>query len=139
MSILKAIHNPADLKRLKPAQFPKLCQELRDQIIGAVSSVGGHLASNLGVVELTVALHYLMDTPQDKIVWDTSNQAYAHKLLTGRREQFHTLRQYGGLSGFCKREESVYDTFNAGHAGTGVCLLYTSDAADERSSVDLGG
>jgi 1-deoxy-D-xylulose-5-phosphate synthase len=124
MSILKTIHSPADLKRLKPAQFPKLSQELRDQIIGAVSSVGGHLASNLGVVELTVALHYLLDTPQDKIVWDTSNQAYAHKLLTGRREQFHTLRQYGGLSGFCKREESIYDTFNAGHAGTGVSAAY---------------
>ena len=124
MSILKTIHTPADLKRLKPAQFPKLCQELREQIIGAVSSVGGHLASNLGVVELTVALHYLLDTPHDKIVWDTSNQAYAHKLLTGRREQFHTLRQYGGLSGFCKREESVYDTFNAGHAGTGVSAAY---------------
>ncbi|HKT33604.1 MAG TPA: 1-deoxy-D-xylulose-5-phosphate synthase [Nitrospira sp.] len=124
MSTLKTIHNPADLKRLKPAQFPELCQELRDQIIGAVSSVGGHLASNLGVVELTVALHYLLDTPYDKIVWDTSNQAYAHKLLTGRREQFHTLRQYGGLSGFCKREESVYDTFNAGHAGTGVSAAY---------------
>lgn len=124
MSILKTIHSPADLKRLRPAQFPKLCQELREQIIGAVSSVGGHLASNLGVVELTVALHYLLDTPQDKIVWDTSNQAYAHKLLTGRREQFHTLRQYGGLSGFCKREESIYDTFNAGHAGTGVSAAY---------------
>ncbi len=124
MSILKTIHSPADLKRLKPAQFPKLCQELREQIIDAVSSVGGHLASNLGVVELTVALHYLLNTPQDKIVWDTSNQAYAHKLLTGRREQFHTLRQYGGLSGFCKREESIYDTFNAGHAGTGVSAAY---------------
>ena len=132
MSILKTIHNPADLKRLKPAQFPKLCQELREQIIGAVSSVGGHLASNLGVVELTVALHYLMDTPQDKIVWDTSNQAYAHKLLTGRREQFHTLRQYGGLSGFCKREESVYDTFNAGHAGTGVSAAYGMVEAREQ-------
>ncbi|HSC57192.1 MAG TPA: 1-deoxy-D-xylulose-5-phosphate synthase [Nitrospira sp.] len=124
MSILKTIHSPADLKRLKPGQFPKLCQELREQIIGAVSSVGGHLASNLGVVELTVALHSLLDTPHDKIVWDTSNQAYAHKLLTGRREQFHTLRQYGGLSGFCKREESIYDTFNAGHAGTGVSAAY---------------
>ena len=132
MSILKTIHNPADLKRLKPAQFPKLCQELREQIIGVVSSVGGHLASNLGVVELTVALHYLMDTPQDKIVWDTSNQAYAHKLLTGRREQFHTLRQYGGLSGFCKREESVYDTFNAGHAGTGVSAAYGMVEAREQ-------
>ena len=135
MSILKTIHSPADLKRLKPAQFPKLCQELREQIIGAVSSVGGHLASNLGVVELTVALHYLMDTPQDKIVWDTSNQAYAHKLLTGRREQFHTLRQYGGLSGFCKREESVYDTFNAGHAGTGVSAAYGMVEAREQQGL----
>jgi 1-deoxy-D-xylulose-5-phosphate synthase len=120
MSILKGIHSPADLKRLSPKRFPALCQEIREQIIGTVSNVGGHLASNLGVVELTVALHYLLDTPADKIVWDTSNQGYAHKLLTGRREQFHTLRQYGGLSGFCKREESEYDTFNAGHAGTGV-------------------
>ncbi|HJU06648.1 MAG TPA: 1-deoxy-D-xylulose-5-phosphate synthase [Nitrospiraceae bacterium] len=120
MSLLKSLHSPEDLKRLSPEQFPALCHEIREQIISVVSSVGGHLASNLGVVELTVALHYLLDTPQDKIVWDTSNQAYTHKLLTGRREQFHTLRQYGGLSGFCKREESVYDTFNAGHAGTGV-------------------
>jgi 1-deoxy-D-xylulose-5-phosphate synthase len=135
MSILKTIHSPADLKRLKPAQFPKLCQELREQIIGAVSSVGGHLASNLGVVELTVALHYLLETPQDKIVWDTSNQAYAHKLLTGRREQFHTLRQYGGLSGFCKREESVYDTFNAGHAGTGVSAAYGMVEAREQQGL----
>ena len=120
MSLLKQIHGPADLKRLTPDRLPALSQEIREQIISTVASVGGHLASNLGVVELTVALHYLLDTPTDKIVWDTSNQAYAHKLLTGRREQFHTLRQYGGLSGFCKREESVYDTFNAGHAGTGV-------------------
>src|SRR3989449_3229722 len=124
MSILKTIQNPADLKRLSPVQFPALCQELREQIIGVVSNVGGHLASNLGVIELTVALHYLLDPPKDKIVWDTGNQAYAHKLLTGRREGFHTLRQYGGLSGFCKREESAYDTFNAGHAGTGVSAAY---------------
>lgn len=124
MSILKKIHSPADLKRLSPDRFPALCQEIREQIIGAVSNVGGHLASNLGVVELTVALQYLLDTPTDKIVWDTSNQSYTHKLLTGRREQFHTLRQYGGLSGFCKREESEYDTFNAGHAGTGVSAAF---------------
>jgi 1-deoxy-D-xylulose-5-phosphate synthase len=124
MSILKTIHSPADLKRVSPDRFPALCQEIREQIIGAVSNVGGHLASNLGVVELTVALQYLLDTPTDKIVWDTSNQSYAHKLLTGRREQFHTLRQYGGLSGFCKREESEYDTFNAGHAGTGVSAAF---------------
>ncbi len=132
MSILKSIHSPADLKRLSPHQFPQLCQEIREQIIGAVSNVGGHLASNLGVVELTVALQYLLDTPTDKIVWDTSNQSYAHKLLTGRREQFHTLRQYGGLSGFCKREESEYDTFNAGHAGTGVSAAFGMVEAREQ-------
>src|SRR5919197_4198784 len=124
MSLLKTINSPADLKRVPVEQLPQLCQEIREQIISVVSNVGGHLASNLGVVELTVALHYLLDTPQDKIVWDTSNQAYAHKLLTGRREQFHTLRQYGGLSGFCEREESPYDTFNAGHAGTGVSVAF---------------
>ncbi|HET6676431.1 MAG TPA: 1-deoxy-D-xylulose-5-phosphate synthase, partial [Nitrospiraceae bacterium] len=132
MSLLKTIHSPADLKRLSPERFPELCQEIREQIISVVSNVGGHLASNLGVVELTVALHYLLDTPKDKIVWDTSNQAYTHKLLTGRREQFHTLRQYGGLSGFCKREESVYDTFNAGHAGTGVSAAFGMVAAREQ-------
>ncbi len=132
MSILKTINSPADLKRLSPDRFPALSQEIREQIISAVSSVGGHLASNLGVVELTVALHYLLDTPTDKIVWDTSNQSYAHKLLTGRREQFHTLRQYGGLSGFCKREESEYDTFNAGHAGTGVSAAFGMAEAREQ-------
>jgi len=132
MSLLKALHSPGDLKRLSPEQFPELCQEIREQIISVVSHVGGHLASNLGVVELTVALHYLLDTPKDKIVWDTSNQAYTHKLLTGRREQFHTLRQYGGLSGFCKREESVYDTFNAGHAGTGVSAAFGMVEAREQ-------
>ena len=132
MSILKTIHSPTDLKRLSPEQFPALCKEIREQIIGAVSNVGGHLASNLGVVELTVALQYLLDTPSDKIVWDTSNQSYTHKLLTGRREQFHTLRQYGGLSGFCKREESEYDTFNAGHAGTGVSAAFGMVEAREQ-------
>ncbi|HZC82154.1 MAG TPA: 1-deoxy-D-xylulose-5-phosphate synthase N-terminal domain-containing protein, partial [Nitrospiraceae bacterium] len=132
MSILKTIQSPADLKRLPPTLYPALCQELREQIIGVVSNVGGHLASNLGVIELTVALHALLDTPKDKIVWDTSNQAYAHKLLTGRREGFHTLRQYGGLSGFCKREESEYDTFNAGHAGTGVSAAYGMVEAREQ-------
>jgi 1-deoxy-D-xylulose-5-phosphate synthase len=132
MSLLKTIHSPMDLKRMTPDQFPRLCQEIREQILSVVSHVGGHLASNLGVVELTVALQYMLDTPQDKIVWDTSNQAYTHKLLTGRREQFHTLRQYGGLSGFCKREESIYDTFNAGHAGTGVSAAFGMVEAREQ-------
>ena len=120
MSLLNRIDSPSDLKKLKPEDFEPLCQEIREQIISVISQIGGHLASNLGVVELTVALHYLLNTPEDQIVWDTSNQTYAHKLLTGRREQFHTIRQFGGISGFCKREESAYDTFNAGHAGTGV-------------------
>ncbi len=132
MSLLKTIHSPMDLKRIAPDQFPRLCQEIREQILSVVSQVGGHLASNLGVVELTVALQYMLNTPQDKIVWDTSNQAYTHKLLTGRREQFHTLRQYGGLSGFCKREESIYDTFNAGHAGTGVSAAFGMVEAREQ-------
>lgn len=120
MSILAMINRPVDLKKLSIEQFPELCEEIRERIISVISDVGGHLASNLGVVELTVALHYLLDTPRDLIVWDTSNQTYAHKLLTGRQDQFNTIRQFNGLSGFCKREESVYDTFNAGHAGTGV-------------------
>jgi len=120
MSFLNRIDSPTDLKKLTLEELVPLCQEIREQIISVISQIGGHLASNLGVVELTVALHYLLNTPEDQIVWDTSNQTYAHKLLTGRREQFHTIRQFGGISGFCKREESVYDTFNAGHAGTGV-------------------
>ena len=132
MSLLKTIHSPMDLKRIVPDRFPQLCQEIREQILSVVSHAGGHLASNLGVVELTVALQYMLNTPQDKIVWDTSNQAYTHKLLTGRREQFHTLRQYGGLSGFCKREESIYDTFNAGHAGTGVSAAFGMVEAREQ-------
>ena len=120
MSFLNKIEGPNDLKKLTPEELPQLCEEIRQQIIAVIANVGGHLASNLGVVELTVALHYLLNTPEDLIVWDTSNQAYTHKLLTGRREKFHTIRQFGGMSGFCKREESPYDTFNAGHAGTGV-------------------
>src|SRR5207247_10803539 len=115
-----SIRSAADLKRVLGDQLPLLAEESRAQSISVTSAVGGDLASNLGVVELTLALHYLLDTPKDKKVGDTSNQAYAHKLLTGRREHFHTFRQYGGRSGFCKREDSNYDAFNAGQAGTGV-------------------
>ena len=139
MSLLKTIDSPADLKRVPVEQLPALAEEIREQIVSVTSAVGGHVASNLGVVELTVALHYLLNTPKDKIVWDTSNQAYTHKLLTGRREYFHTLRQYGGLSGFCKREESIYDTFNAGHAGTGVSaalgMAVARDLAEQHHKV----
>ncbi len=98
MSFLNRIDNPADLKKLSSEELIPLCQEIREQIISVISQVGGHLASNLGVVELTVALHYLLNTPEDQIVWDTGNQTYAHKLVTGRREQFHTIRQFGGMS-----------------------------------------
>jgi 1-deoxy-D-xylulose-5-phosphate synthase len=120
MYLLNTINGPADVRRLSRGQLSLLAAEIREEIIAVTSKVGGHLASNLGVVELTLALHHVLDTPKDKIVWDTSNQAYTHKLVTGRRQEFKTLRQYQGLSGFCKREESIYDTFNAGHAGTGV-------------------
>ncbi|MEK6695443.1 MAG: 1-deoxy-D-xylulose-5-phosphate synthase N-terminal domain-containing protein, partial [Nitrospirota bacterium] len=139
MSLLKKIDSPADLKRVPVEQLSALAEEIREQIISATSAAGGHLSSNLGVVELTLALHYLLDTPKDKIVWDTSNQAYTHKLLTGRRETFHTLRQHGGISGFCKREESIYDTFNAGHAGTGVSaavgMAVARDLAEQHHKV----
>src|SRR5438132_13125606 len=129
MSILKTIDSPADLKRIPVGQLPALAEEIREQIVSVTSAVGGHVASNLGVVELTVALHYLLDTPKDKIVGDTSNQAYAHKLLTRRREHFRTLRHYGAVSGLCTRDESIYDTFNAGHAATGAAAALGMPAA----------
>ncbi|NOQ86747.1 MAG: 1-deoxy-D-xylulose-5-phosphate synthase [Deltaproteobacteria bacterium] len=120
MRLLDKINNPGDLKLLKPDQLPQLAKEIREEIVSTVSKTGGHLASSLGVVELTIALHFVFDTPKDKIVWDVGHQSYAHKLLTGRREQFHTLRQHGGISGFPRREESVYDTFNVGHSSTSL-------------------
>ncbi|MBQ27144.1 MAG: 1-deoxy-D-xylulose-5-phosphate synthase [Nitrospiraceae bacterium] len=120
MSLLSTINSPAELRNLSTSQLPALAVEIRERLIDITSKVGGHLASNLGVVELTLALHYAFDTPNDKIIWDTGNQSYTHKLITGRRDTFHTLRQFGGISGFCKREESEFDVFNAGHAGTGV-------------------
>ncbi|MBI4745560.1 MAG: 1-deoxy-D-xylulose-5-phosphate synthase, partial [Deltaproteobacteria bacterium] len=118
--LLHEVNSPKDLKKLKPEDLSKLSEELRETIISTVSKTGGHLASSLGVVELTVALHYIFDTPSDKIVWDVGHQAYAHKLLTGRRDSFHTLRQEGGISGFPKREESEYDSFNVGHSSTSI-------------------
>ena len=120
MRLLDSINSPDDLKLLKPEQLPQLAEEIREEIINTVSKTGGHLASSLGVVELTIALHYIFDTPQDKIVWDVGHQSYAHKILTGRRERFHTLRQHGGISGFPRREESVYDVFNVGHSSTSL-------------------
>jgi len=118
--LLDAIHCPADVRRLRPDELPALAHEVREEVLSAVSEVGGHLASTLGAVELTLALHYVFNTPRDRIVWDTGHQAYAHKLICGRRDQLPTIRQLGGLSGFLSRDESEYDVFGAGHAGTAV-------------------
>ncbi|HET7710710.1 MAG TPA: 1-deoxy-D-xylulose-5-phosphate synthase [Thermoanaerobaculia bacterium] len=118
--LLDQIQTPSDLRRLDREQLPQVAQEIRDTIIDVVSRVGGHFGGNLGIVELTLALHYVFDTPRDQIVFDTGHQSYPHKLITGRRDQFHTIRQHGGISGFCKREESEYDVFNAGHASTSI-------------------
>ncbi len=117
---LSTINSPADLKRLSLEQLNALAREIRERIIEVTSTAGGHLASNLGVVELTIALHRVFDSPRDKIIWDVGHQSYAHKLLTGRREQFGTIRQAGGLSGFTRREESEHDFFGAGHGSTSI-------------------
>ncbi len=118
--ILDGINSPADIKRLSIAQLQVLAQEIRDEIIAVVSRNGGHLAPNLGVVELTLGIHYVFDSPKDRIIWDVGHQSYPHKLITGRREVFHTLRRYGGISGFPKRDESPHDAFGTGHASTSI-------------------
>ena len=118
--LLKTINSPADLKKLRRNQLPKLCDELRQYIIDVVSVYGGHFGASLGTVELTVALHYVFDTPYDQLVWDVGHQAYGHKILTGRRDNFSTNRKYNGLSGFPKRTESEYDTFGVGHSSTSI-------------------
>ena len=118
--LLDAIHDPADLRRLRESELRELADELRAETISAVSVTGGHLGAGLGVVELTVALHYVFDTPRDKLIWDVGHQAYPHKILTGRRDRIRTLRQGGGLSGFTKRAESQYDAFGAAHSSTSI-------------------
>jgi 1-deoxy-D-xylulose-5-phosphate synthase len=118
--LLDKIETPADLRKLDRRQLPQVAQEIRDTIIDVVSKVGGHFGGNLGAVELTLALHYVFNTPRDQIVLDTGHQSYPHKLITGRRDTFPTIRQHNGISGFCKREESEYDVFNAGHASTSI-------------------
>jgi len=117
---LNHIDSPADLKKVPRGDLPIVAEELRDYMVSVIAKIGGHLASSLGAVELTIALHYLFDTPRDKIVWDVGHQAYGHKILTGRRDRFPTIRQYGGISGFPVRDESPYDTFNVAHAGTAI-------------------
>jgi 1-deoxy-D-xylulose-5-phosphate synthase len=117
---LSSIHGPEDLKRLPPEALPELAREIRERIIHVVSATGGHLAPSLGTVELTIALHYVLDTPRDILIWDVGHQAYGHKILTGRNERFDTLRQEGGLSGFPRRSESEFDPFGTAHASTSI-------------------
>lgn len=119
-NLLNRIHYPADLQNLSYAELNVLCAEIREEIIQTVSNNGGHLASNLGVVELTVALHRVFGSVDDKIVWDVGHQSYTHKILTGRREQISTIRTQGGLSGYPNRSESKYDPFNTGHSSTSI-------------------
>ena len=120
MTLLEKINSPADLKKISRNDLPQLAEEIRMLIVDVVSQTGGHLAPSLGAVELAIAIHYVFDTPRDKVIWDVGHQAYAHKLLTGRREQFHTLRQFNGISGFTRRSESPYDAFTTGHSSTSV-------------------
>ncbi len=127
--LLDIVNSPADLKKLPPATLEKLAAELREEILATVTTTGGHLASNLGVIELTIAIHRVFNSPKDKIIWDVGHQSYGHKLLTGRRKDFNTLRQYGGLSGFTTREESQYDPFGAGHASTSISAALGMAAA----------
>ncbi len=134
---LPRIDSPADLKKIPREDLPRVAEELRDYLISVVSKVGGHLASSLGAVELTLALHYLFDTPKDKIVWDVGHQTYGHKVLTGRRDRLPTIRQYGGLSGFPVRDESPYDTFNVAHAGTAISGALGMAAARDLKGEDF--
>ena len=118
--LIRQINFPADLRKFNKDQLKKISDELREELIDVVSETGGHLGAGLGVVELTVALHYVFDTPKDKLVWDVSHQCYPHKILTGRKDRIKTLRKGGGLSGFTKRSESEYDPFGAAHSSTSI-------------------
>ena len=139
MKVLPSIKTPKDLRLIKKELLPTLCEELRHKIIETASKNGGHLGSSLGAVEIITALHYVFNTPEDKIVFDTGHQAYAHKLLTGRQDDFHTIRTQGGLSGFPKRHESEYDTFGVGHASTAISaalgMAIARDQKKENSKV----
>ncbi len=137
--LLDRINDPADLKNLDVPQLAQLAKELREFLLNVVSKTGGHLAPSLGVVELTIALHYVFNTPTDKIVWDVGHQAYIHKILTGRKDRLHTIRQYGGISGFTKIAESPYDAFGVGHASTAISaalgMAYARDFRGENFKV----
>ncbi|MBU1691118.1 MAG: 1-deoxy-D-xylulose-5-phosphate synthase [Gammaproteobacteria bacterium] len=143
-SLLEAINDPAELRALERRQLPQLAEELRTFLIESVSKSGGHLASNLGAVELTIALHYVFNTPDDRLVWDVGHQTYSHKILTGRREAMATLRQLGGIAGFPKRAESEYDAFGAGHSSTsisaalGMAIAAQAEGSDRRAVAIIG-
>src|ERR1700754_3398608 len=134
--ILKKIKSPADVKKLSLVELDQLAQEIRERLITGVAKTGGHIGPNLGVVELTIALHYVFDTPKDSFVFDVSHQAYVHKLLTGREDRFHTIRQPGGLNGFMLRTESEHDSFGAGHAGTALSAALGMAVARDMSGGD---
>ena len=119
-NLLENISNPADLRKLNPEQLMQLAKELRAFIIDIVATKEGHLGASLGVVEITIAIHYLFDTPNDLLVWDVGHQAYGHKILTGRRDNFHTNRQFGGIAGFPSINESPFDAFGVGHSSTSI-------------------
>src|SRR5829696_3782958 len=137
--MLDAIKSPADLRLLDESRLKELADELRAETINAVSVTGGHLGAGLGVVELTVALHYVFDTPSDRLIWDVGHQAYPHKILTGRRDRIRTLRKADGLSGFTKRTESEYDPFGAAHSSTsisaGLGMAVARDLEGKRNNV----
>ncbi|HEY3027211.1 MAG TPA: 1-deoxy-D-xylulose-5-phosphate synthase [Pyrinomonadaceae bacterium] len=136
MKLLTEINCPADLRRLRPEQLQEVADEIRQYILETMSRVGGHTGASLGAVELAVALHYAFDTPRDRLVWDVGHQAYAHKILTGRRDQLASIKQYGGLSGFLRRDESDYDTFGAGHASTSLSAALGMAIARDRKGED---
>src|ERR671933_12181 len=132
MKLLNQIDSPADLRRLRPEQLQPVADEVRQYILETMSRIGGHTGASLGAVELAVALHYAFDTPRDRVVWDVGHQAYAHKILTGRRDLLPTIKSYGGISGFLRRDESEYDTFGAGHASTSLSAALGMAIARDR-------
>src|SRR5207248_469141 len=133
---LEKINSPEDLRRLRLDELQDVAEEIRQYILETMSRVGGHTGASLGAVELAVALHYAFDTPHDRLVWDVGHQAYAHKILTGRRDQLPTVKQYGGISGFLRRDESEYDAFGAGHASTSLSAALGMAIARDRMGED---
>ena len=131
--ILATIDSPADLRKLPEAKLIPLAEELREFLIQSVAKTGGHFAANLGTVELTIALHYVFNTPEDRLVWDVGHQTYPHKILTGRRDRMPSLRRKGGLAGFPRRSESPYDTFGVGHSSTSISAALGMAIAAERA------